>query len=167
MAAQAIAQSEIDRLAAQGAAELRKERSEAAPRTVNLEELIALGAPPPPLLWDGVEYSVRLISWRDGLQIERAMLWMEQRREKPAATPEELEDDESELIQALTLMHTLLDPMPAENPFADASPEEVGALLGFFTLARILQRGRSRAGIGRAPTTSSTRSSSSPPHTLH
>lgn len=152
MAARALPQAEIDRLAAEGAAQLRRERAASAPKVINNEAALQLGEPIP-LVWDGTTYAVRSISYRDGLQIQRAQLWIEQMAQNPATTPEEVEDAEAELIQALVLMHSLLADPPEQNPFVDASPAEVGALLGFFSASLTMQSGRCRLRAGGARST--------------
>lgn len=144
----ALSQAEIDAIAANGRELLRKERAQAAPKVVNLDAAIALNEPIP-LLWDGVEYSVRPISYRAGLQLQKASMEIQRWAEHPPRTPAEVERQEAFVADLLALMHSLLDPRPRENPFADASPWEVGQLAAFFLMCQTRQRGRSR--LGAAP----------------
>lgn len=111
----------------------------------NLENAIALGQPLP-LPWDGEEYQVAPISYRAGLELHRCELQLQHWAKNPPKTVEEVEECEFDLLQTLALFHSLLDPKPAKNPFADAAPEEVGVLLGFFSACLTMQRGRSRFG---------------------
>lgn len=152
MPARAIPEAEIERLAREGAAQLRRERSASAPKVINTEHALALGSSVP-VLWNGTEYRARDLSFRDGLQLERAKLWIEQMAKQPATTPEELEEAEAELIQTLALLHSLLEDTPEVNPFADASPSEVGALVGFFKGCLMMQSSRSRLAMVRRPST--------------
>jgi hypothetical protein len=142
----ALSDAEIQQLAARGAAELRVQRAASAPKTVNTDEALALGQPIP-LLWSGVRYTIRPISYREGLTLQRAAVLTEEAAKNPPKTVEEIEDAEAELIQTLALMHSLLEDAPEVNPFADASPSEVGALLGFYCACLTLQRGHSRLGM--------------------
>src|SRR5688500_17062526 len=102
-----LTQAEIDRLAAEGARELRASRAVAGPSTVNIQEALQLGAPLT-FYWQGAEYRARPISYRDGLQLERAKLYLEPAQ--PATTVEEKEDEEAALVEILELFRSLLDP---------------------------------------------------------
>lgn len=150
MAARAHSDSAIERLAAEGAAQLRKQRAANAPDVVNVGNALALGEPIP-LVWAGVDYTVRPISYRDGLQLQGASLFLSRMREHPPQTVEEVDDCEVELIQMLALFHSLIEPKPEANPFADASPQEVGALLGFFWASLTIQGGQSPSRMGARP----------------
>lgn len=143
----ALSQAQIDEIAANGRTLLQREREAAAGRAINVDNALALGQPVP-LLWDGVEYSVRQISYRQGLQFQKAALEFRRWGEKPPETPEEIDAQEAFVQEVLDLMHGLLDPRPHDNPFADASPWEVGHLAAFFLTCQTKQRGRSRLRTG-------------------
>lgn len=139
----ALSQAEINRISAQGVALLRAERQ--APAVLNLQNALALGEPIP-LVWSGTRYTAKPLSWRDGLALQR--LEKQMKGWSKAETVEEVEDAEAELVEALALFHSFLDPKPAENPFADASPLEVGELLGFFCLCLTI-RSAPKSGASR------------------
>jgi hypothetical protein len=147
MAARGITQAEIDRLAAQGAAELKRERTNSAPREINAAHALDLGQRIP-LEWDGVTYRVAPISWRDGVRLN-VLSGRIQELEKGGA-----ETNAAELVktvdEALNLFYMLLDPRPPENPFLIATPWEVGQLLAFFFMCRTKQVGLSRLVVPTA-----------------
>jgi hypothetical protein len=149
MPARAIPQAEIDRLAAEGAAQLRKERAANAPAVLNLDAVLALGEPFA-LPYRGQEYPVKAISYREGVALQKAGLEMERMAKR--ATPPSIEEVQAQaefVDRLLGLLHSLLEPRPAENPFLDATPLEVGVLLGKSCgfLMRQNDPSRSRAGI--------------------
>jgi hypothetical protein len=147
MAARGITQAEIDRLAAQGAAELKRERTNSAPREINAAHALDLGQRIP-LEWDGVTYRVAPISWRDGVRLNVVagrIREQEERGENADAVALVAAVDE-----ALALFHSLLDPRPVENPFLIATPWEVGQLLAFFFMCRTKQVGLSRLVVPTA-----------------
>lgn len=122
------------------------------PEILNIGNALELGQKIP-LLWDGVEYQVKAISFREGLELQRASMTLERLSSAALSTPEEIEDAEADLIQTVALFHSLLDPKPELNPFATATLPEVGAILGFYLGCQMMQRGSSRLQVRRIPTT--------------
>jgi hypothetical protein len=118
-------------------------RQQAAPRAVNLAAAESLFEP---ILmpWKGVEYRIRAMTYREGLQLQRAIMGFERfaREETPdeAAVAEHIQL----LDGVLDLYWSFLDPKPRENPFADAMPLEVGAIAGFFLACQRMQNQPSR-----------------------
>lgn len=139
----ALSQSQIDAIAAQGRKLLQADRE--PPKYLNLANALALGQPLV-LPFRGVEYPAKIISYREGIGLQIADLQRSHRANNPAQTVEEAEDDEVQIIQTLALFHSLLDPIPEVNPFADATPWEVAFLLGFFSLCLTTQNARQSAG---------------------
>ena len=143
MAARGLAQAEIDRLAAEGRAQLLKERAAHAPEIVNIDSALSLGEPVP-LLWGEQEYSVKPISYREGLRLQRYSLHFAEFARKPPQDEAGIDELDAFLADVLAFMHGLLRPKPSANPFADATPWEVGALLPFFSACLTKQGGQSR-----------------------
>ena len=114
----ALSQKDIDRIASEGRKLLRTQRGEV--QVLNVANALTLGQPIP-LMWGDTEYKVKPISYRDGLELQRAELAMQRWAKQPPKSEEELEDMEADLIGTLALFHSLLDPRPDANPFADGS----------------------------------------------
>ena len=143
--ARALSQAQIDAIAANGRALLQKERAKASPKVVNIDNALALGAPIP-LVWDGEEYRVGPIAYHDGLRLQKASLRFKAWGENPPQSEEALDEQGAYVADLLDFMHGLLHPKPSENPFASASPWEVGQLAAFFLMCQTKQRDRSRLG---------------------
>lgn len=144
----ALSQSEIDRIAAQGRKLLQADRE--APKYLNLENALALGQPIP-LVWRGVELKVKALSYREGMALQRTEKLLSSWASNPAKTLEDVEEQEAELIQMLALFHSLLAAPPEANPFVDASPLEVGELLGFFSACLMIQGARPPSAASLSP----------------
>lgn len=114
------------------------------PAPVNRDAVLQLFHPTP-LRWDGVEYSVRPITYPEGLDLERLQLALQATELDEVAIASRLAAYES----ARNLFWSFLSPQPAENPFSDLLPEEVGALLGFFCACRTRPNAPSRFQMGR------------------
>lgn len=116
----------------------------AGPEVVNTGPVLELVGAPPPLVWDGIKYSVPLVSYRAGLKLQELLLaWQAMRTDTPL-TLSDLRSQAAWLDDALGLMWSLVEPRPPLNPFADASPQEVGQLLGFFLACQTMSGARSR-----------------------
>jgi hypothetical protein len=146
--AKGISQAEINRISEQGVRLLRADRKD--PVVVNLENALALGQPLP-LDFRGTEYRVRPLSYRNGLELERAEKSLNRWRSNPAQNVDEVDEHEIDLLQTLALFHSLLEPVPESNPFLDASPSEVGELLGFFFACLMIQGALSRSAVSHSP----------------
>jgi hypothetical protein len=132
MATRALSQPQIEQLAAEGAAQLRKERAASALAIVNVRLATTLDDDDV-LVWrDGREYRVPPVPWDAGaelLEIQMALLRMSQ-------------NDQADMRQYRILMRRAVEIFPRlirrpfralrPNPFRTASAPEVGALLGFF-----------------------------------
>lgn len=138
---EALSQAQIDAIAANGRELLRRQRA-AAPSPVNVGHALELGQPLQ-LDWRGQRLEVRQLSYRDGLQLIRAQLVIGRMEANPPSTVEEIEDCEAAIVEMLALFHDCLADPPAANPFGDATPQEVGHLLGFFLACQMRQGGRS------------------------
>lgn len=128
-------------------------RQQGAPRAVNLAAAESLFEP---ILmpWNGIEYRIRAMTYREGLQLQRAIMGFERfaREETPdeAAVAQHIQL----LDEVLGLYWSFLEPKPQVNPFEDATPLEVGALAGFFLASQRMQNQPSRmAGIRLSPST--------------
>lgn len=128
-------------------------RQAAAPAPVNLTAAQSLfEALPVP--WNGREYTMRNLTYREGLQLQRAMMGFERFAKEPTPDLEAVAEHERLLDEVLSLYWGFLDPKPEENPFAEATPLEVGALAGFFLACQRMQNHPSRmAGIRLSPST--------------
>lgn len=127
---------------AEGQAKVRARLAGQAPRVINHEAVLQLGQPIP-LVYRGGRYVVAALSHRDAIELQRSELRLKHWATNPAQTEDELDDQAAELVEMLALYHSLLDPMPESNPFADASPLEVGELLRFFFMCLMMQNSRS------------------------
>jgi hypothetical protein len=120
------------------------------PRVVNLDPALGLFEPVP-LFWNGLEYPLRLVTYPEGLRLQRAALELERMAHDPPTTLEEIEDAEAWYEKLVAMFWDFLDPKPLTNPFARLLPQEVGTLLHFFLSAQTKQRGPSRHQTDRRP----------------
>lgn len=117
------------------------------PPAVNADAVLALGSPIP-LAWGEDVFTVAPISFLDGVALARFQLQLRALETEPPTTLEAIEELEREVSACIERMWRLLEPRPEVNPFANASPREVGELLPFFLTCQMLQgaSGRSRMG---------------------
>lgn len=132
-------QKQIDRLAAEGRAELERERRQKTPDPINLEHALALGQPIP-LLWRGVEHSVAMITVPQALTLELLQIgWLK----RDANLSSEAGVQAALALYGRTAEHfwSLLSPKPKVNPFTnpDLIPLEVGTLFSFFSVCLKIQ----------------------------
>lgn len=121
-----------------GMRETIRARQAAQPDPINHDATLSLYEPIP-LLWGGVEYRVRPISYREGLRLDRLLLRF-RAMEKIEEQSESTLDAHERLVDEMLLLYaSFLDPVPSINPFDDATPLEVGSLAGFFFTCRTLQ----------------------------
>lgn len=139
----ALSQAQIDRIAADGRRLLQKDRGET--KVLNLQNALALGQPLP-LEYRGEVYTVKALSYRDGVALQIAERNLHTWATSPPQSVDELEDQDAAIIEMLVTFHSFLDPKPEENPFMEASPLEVGELLRFFCLCLMMQNAPSAAG---------------------
>jgi hypothetical protein len=123
---------------------LRLQMRDKRPSELNVEHAISLHDPIP-LLWNGMEYGVKQISYLEGLTAMRFEAMLRRHAEQGDPTTEDgaLRRQE-DIVEVLTFCWGLLDPMPADNPFLAAAPGEVGQLLRFFKLCLTIQGERSQ-----------------------
>lgn len=106
----------------------------------------------PPLEWDEETYRVRPITYPEGLQLDRLQLVLLSTGLDAAS----IDAREAAYDQACALFWSFLDPMPEQNPFFSLLPEEVGALMGFFSACRTRRSARSRYRTQGPPSPSTT-----------
>lgn len=123
-------QAELERLSIE---EYRKNYGRSAPKPVNLDSVLALDEPGP-VQYRGKSYPVRLISYREGIELHRIVARIEVFKTMQSLTLGQLDEMDRFVVNTLDLFHSFLDPKPRENPFAESTPLEVGALLGFFSM---------------------------------
>lgn len=123
-------------------------RVAAAPPAVNLAAAESLFEPIR-MPWNGEEYPVRAMTYREGLKLQQAMMGFERFAKEPTPDLAAVEGHMRLLDETLALYWSFLDPRPAVNPFADATPLEVGALAGFFLACQRMQNQPSRMGAIR------------------
>lgn len=127
------------------------------PSLLNLDAVLELLGEDPvtPFNWGGVDYRVRETSFLEGVRLKKAQLRWAAFLVNPPLTLPELEEQERLYDETIALMGSLLEDPPAENPFRDARPVEVGQLLGFFSLCLMRSPASSRFQMsGHAPPTS-------------
>ena len=164
MAARALSQAEIDAIAANGRVLLQKERAAKAPEIVNVGHAATMDGPIP-LLWGETEFTVGPISYTNALRLQKAQMELARWATKPAETAEEVGAQVAFMVETLNLFWSLLVPKPPTNPFADATPWEVGHLIPFFCTCLTMQRGQSRlrtVSVSRSTTSMHSLSSSAP-----
>lgn len=110
-------------------------RQAAAPEPINAVAAASLFEPIP-LVWGTKTFTVRNISYREGLRLHRLSMRFEKHRQNTDPTEVDIEEHEALLSEILSLFASFLDPQPSVNPFEDASPLEVGALSGFFSICQ-------------------------------
>lgn len=130
-------QEEIERISHEAYRQHFKDRAK-PDRVINLGPALALDEPDT-LQWRGAEFPIRLISWHEGVDLQRVAFELERMAKTPPTDLESLDAMDAFADRTLALFHSFLDPVPAENPFTDATPQEVGALLGFFCLSLMKQ----------------------------
>lgn len=136
-----------------GMRETIRARSADAPDPVNLDAALSLYEPAP-LVWGGRKYSVRQISYREGLRLQRFQMRFRALSREAPANEADLDRHEQVLEEILDLFWSFLDPKPSRSPFLDLAPLEVGALAGFFSTCLRIQNLPSRmTGDLRSPTT--------------
>lgn len=132
MPAQAISESQIERLAAEGAAQLRKERAASAPSAVG-GRLAASLHEDDVLEWGGKQYRVPPVPHAEGAEL----MEIQSRIGQMASGAEEVSMQEYRtlLSRAVQIFPRLIRRRLAwlrPNPFRRASSQQIGALLGFF-----------------------------------
>ena len=117
------------------------------PEVANADAFLALYEPTE-LPFRGKVYTVPPIPATSGVRLFALRRELERVRDNPPETQEEFLAFEGLYARILDLCWTLLEPRPAMNPFAKASPAEVGGLLNFFSrcLMRSSVPGQSTTG---------------------
>lgn len=141
-----------------GMRETIRARAAIAPEPVNLDAAAALSEWPP-LLWNGVLYTVRKIGYREGLMLSKRMKAFNSLAHAVASDPEsDALDRHIELFdEVVDQFWSFLDPKPSTNPFLELAPLEVGAVAGFFfTCLRIQNHPSQLERIQLSPSITST-----------
>lgn len=136
-------------------------RAATAPEPVNLTAARSLFVPIP-LVWGDEEYSVRTISYLEGLELEERRRRLREFQRSEEETDEQLARHRAFIAETLRMFWGLLDPQPAINPFLRLAPREVGAVLGFFCTCLRMQIHLSHAAatdLSRMTTSTPSRSS--------
>lgn len=122
-------------------------RTPAAAQAVNQQAVLQLYESIP-LVWDGITYTVAPISYLDGVRFAGLDAVIKRAAVRAPTTEGEREAFELALLDGIERMGALLRPEPEENPFLDASPLEVGQLLGFFSMCLTMQSASGRSRLG-------------------
>lgn len=131
------------------------------PKAANGDNLHQLLTEPPPLVWDGVRYTIPRVPYLSGVRL--SIIAQKSREALGEELTEEAQFQQIEYWrEACDLMWGMLSPKPPENPFLDASPSEVGELISFFLIVLTIWKGESRLTTTlQSPRTTSTSTSHS------